>query len=119
MKISPNIRGNIKVIVLNLSLALELVYWIMKEILLNLSRALGLAYWVKIDTERPCCTYYFGPFLKAKEAEEAKIGYLEDLKQEGALGITVAIDHFKPQELTICNELAEMFDSKVVSVVGS
>ena len=108
-----------KSIVLNFSLALGLVYWIMKEILLNLSRTLGLAYWVKIDTKRPCCTYYFGPFLKAKEAEEATIGYLEDLKQEGALGITVAIDHFKPQELTIYDELAEMFDSKVVSVVGS
>ena len=108
-----------KSIVLNSSLALGLAYWIMKEILLNLSHTLGLAYWVKIDTERPCCTYYFGPFLKVKEAEAAKIGYLEDLKQEGALGITVSIDHFKPQELTICDELAEIFDSKVVSIVGS
>ena len=108
-----------KAIVLNSSLALGLAYWIMKEILLNLSRALGLAYWVKIDTKQPCCTYYFGPFLKVKEAEAAKFGYLEDLKQEGALGITVSIDHFKPQELTICDELAEMFDSKVVSIVGS
>ena len=108
-----------KSIVLNSSLALGLAYWIMKEILLNLTHTLGLAYWVKIDTERPCCTYYFGPFLKVKEAEAAKIGYLEDLKQEGAVGITVSIDHFKPQELTICDELAEMFDSKVVSIVGS
>ena len=108
-----------KSIILNSSLALGLAYWIMKEILLNLTHTLGLAYWVKIDTERPCCTYYFGPFLKVKEAEAAKIGYLEDLKQEGALGITVSIDHFKPQELTICDELAEMFDSKVVSIVGS
>ncbi len=108
-----------KAIVLNLSLALALVYWIMKEILLNLARTVGLAYWVKIDTERPCCTYYFGPFIKAKEAEAAKIGYIEDLKQEGALGITVTIDHFKPQELTICDDLAEMFDSSVVPIFGS
>ena len=108
-----------KAIVLNFSLALGLVYWIMKEILLNISRALGLAYWVKVDTEQPCCTYYFGPFLKAQEAETAKIGYLEDLKQEGALGITVSIDHFKPQELTICDDLAEMLDSSVVPMFGS
>ena len=108
-----------KAIVLNFSLALGLFYWIMKEILLNIYLSLGLAYWVKIDTERPCCTYYFGPFIKIKEAEAAKFGYVEDLKQEGALGITVSIDHFKPQELTICDELAEMFDPKVISVVGS
>lgn len=108
-----------KAIVLNSYLALELVYLTMKEILLSLSLSLGLAYWVKIDTERPRCTYYFGPFLKIKEAEAAKIGYIEDLKQENALGITVAIDRFKPQELTICDDLIEMFEAKVIPVFGS
>ena len=106
-----------KSIVLNFYLALELFYWIMKDISLTLSDTLGFAYWVKIDTELPCCTYYFGPFVRIKSAEEAKIGYIEDLKQEGALGITVSIDHFKPQELTICDDLVEMFDTKVVSIV--
>lgn len=91
----------------------------MKDILLNLSRILGFAYWVKIDTELPRCTYYFGPFLRIKEAEAAKIGYIEDLKQEEALGIQVSIDHFKPQELTICDDLVEMFDPKVISIMGS
>lgn len=91
----------------------------MKEILLNLSLALGLAYWVKVDTEQPCCTYYFGPFLKIKEAQAAKIGYIEDLKEEGALGITVSIDNFKPKELTICDDLVEIFDPKVIPILGS
>ena len=91
----------------------------MKDILLNLSRTVGLAYWVEIDTELPRCTYYFGPFLKIKSAKAAQIGYVEDLKQEEALGITVSIDHFKPQELTVCDDLVEMFDPKVISIVGS
>lgn len=108
-----------KAIVLNSYLALELVYLIMKEILLSISLALGLAYWVKIDTDRPCCTYYFGPFMRSKEAEAATTGYIEDLKEEGALGITVTIDHFKPQELTICDDLIEMFDPKVLPIFGS
>ena len=91
----------------------------MNELLLNLSLSLGLAYWVKIDTQAPICTYYFGPFLKSKEAESAKIGYIEDLKQEGALEIKVVIGHFKPKELTICDDLVEIFDVKVVPAFGS
>ena len=108
-----------KSIVLNLYLVLELLYWIMKDILLTLSHSLGLAYWVKIDTELPRCTYYFGPFIRIKSAEESKMGYIEDLKQEGALGITVSVDHFRPQELTICDDLVEMFDTKVISILRS
>jgi len=91
----------------------------MKETLLSLSRVLGLAYWVKIDTEIPCCTYYFGPFLKIKEAKVAQYGYIEDLKHENALRITVTIDRFKPQELTICDDLIEMFEAKVIPIFGS
>lgn len=62
---------------------------------------LGLAWWVEIVTLDPECTYYFGPFMSAKEAELARNGYIEDLESEGAKGISVAIKRCQPQELTI------------------
>jgi hypothetical protein len=61
-------------------------------------------WWVKIDTETPQCTYYFGPFDSITEAKQTQPGYVEDLEQEGAKGITVLISQFKPQTLTICEE---------------
>lgn len=64
---------------------------------------LGLAWWVEIFTLHPECTYYFGPFMSAKEAKLAQDGYIEDLEGEGAQGISVAIKRCQPQELTIDN----------------
>lgn len=61
-------------------------------------------WWVKIDTQTPHCTYYFGPFDNAKEATKTKPGFVEDLEQEGATGITVLVSQFNPQNLTICEE---------------
>lgn len=60
-----------------------------------------LAWWVEIITTEPACTYYFGPFISAKEALLSKDGYIEDLEQEQAQGITVEIKQCHPQELTI------------------
>jgi hypothetical protein len=80
----------------------------MKELLINLINVVGLAWWVEIITASPRCTYYFGPFLTAKEAEEAQDGYLQDLEEEGALGIRVEIKRCKPTELTISDELGKM-----------
>lgn len=60
-----------------------------------------LAWWVKIGTAQPHCTYYFGPFASAREAEIAQSGYVEDLEREGAQEITVKIEWCQPQELTI------------------
>ena len=62
----------------------------------------GLAWWVEINTSQPICTYYFGPFMSSKEAELARSGYIEDLEQEAAQGITVRIQQCKPERLTIC-----------------
>jgi hypothetical protein len=76
----------------------------MKELLIEILNFVGLAYWVEIITENPTCTYYFGPFLQAKAAENATEGYLEDLKNEGATGIKVQIKRCKPGNLTICDE---------------
>lgn len=68
---------------------------------------LGFAYWVEILTDNPKCTYYFGPFLTQKEAISAKDGYIEDLNNENAQGITVTIKRCKPNNLTICDDLGD------------
>lgn len=60
------------------------------------------AWWVKIATEMPHCTYYFGPFDSVTEANETQPGYVEDLEREGAKGITVDISQSQPKTLTIC-----------------
>lgn len=59
------------------------------------------AWWVEIFTEKPKCTYFFGPFVCAKEAELAIPGYIEDLQQESAQGIAIASRRCQPKELTI------------------
>ena len=79
----------------------------LKEILTNFFHGLGWAWWVEIVTQTPDCTYYFGPFLSTKEATNALNGYVEDLEQEGAVGIQVQVKRCKPQSLTIAEDLAE------------
>lgn len=69
--------------------------------LANIANVLGLAWWVEVTTASPRCTYYFGPFLSADEAESAQGGYVEDLEQEGAQGITATVKRCKPEALTI------------------
>jgi hypothetical protein len=76
----------------------------MKEVLIKLLQILGWAYWVEITTDNPSCTYYFGPFLSEKDAQVAKGGYIEDLNNEGAEGISVSIKRCKPSDLTIFDE---------------
>ncbi|HIK11293.1 MAG TPA: DUF1816 domain-containing protein [Oscillatoriaceae cyanobacterium M33_DOE_052] len=73
----------------------------MKEAFTSYLEKLELAWWVEIFTLHPECTYYFGPFMSAKEAELARDGYIEDLEGEGAQGISVQIKRCQPQELTI------------------
>ena len=84
----------------------------LKEMLISLLHAFGLAWWVEIVTQNPRCTYYFGPFLSAKEANMAKPGYLEDLEQEGATGIIVIVKRCKPSRLTIAEDLEERVERK-------
>ena len=90
----------------------------MKEILRGILSNLGWAYWAKIETAKPSCTYYFGPFLSIEEAKSARVGYLEDLTQEGAVGITSEIKRCKPTELTVINEQEESLDFKPVPAFG-
>ncbi|MBE9165993.1 DUF1816 domain-containing protein [Pleurocapsales cyanobacterium LEGE 06147] len=79
---------------------------------LNLNRQ-GLTWWVEIQTNIPRCIYYFGPFESAKEARLSQVGYLEDLLEEKARGITVEIKQCQPENLTIFEE-----ETKLVSHGG-
>lgn len=88
----------------------------LKENLINLLHSLGLAWWVEIVTQNPRCTYYFGPFLSSKEAEAAKVGYLEDLEQEGAQEIAVKIKRCKPGNLTVAEDFGEKLEPYVKPV---
>jgi Domain of unknown function (DUF1816) len=75
-----------------------------QDIWSNALHLVGQAWWVEITTDRPPCTYYFGPFTTAVEADAAKSGYVEDLESESAQGIQVAIKRCKPVQLTIDRE---------------
>lgn len=83
-----------------------------KEVLTNLFHSLGWAWWVEIATQSPRCTYYFGPFLSVKEANAAKVGYVEDLEHEGAQEITVNVKRCKPTALTIADDLGEKLERR-------
>jgi Domain of unknown function (DUF1816) len=66
------------------------------------------AWWVEIFTAQPKCTYYFGPFSGAGEAEIASKGFIEDLEGEFAQGIETKIDkHSQPDLLTIEHDSIE------------
>lgn len=73
----------------------------LKEIFTSGLEQLGFAWWIEIVTVEPACTYYFGPFTSGEEAELAQAGYVEDIKQEGAQGMSVQVKWCKPQELTV------------------
>lgn len=79
----------------------------MRESLVRLLDFFGFACWVKVKTDSPHCTYYFGPFLNCSEAENEKPGYLEDLQLEGAQVVAVSVKRCKPTKLTVYDELAE------------
>lgn len=73
----------------------------LEDVTLTLLEKLGLAWWIEVTTTAPHCTYYFGPFATKSEAESHQSGYLEDLGDEGATGITANIKRCQPKELTI------------------
>ena len=79
----------------------------MQESLVRLIDFFGFAWWVKVKTNSPHCTYYFGPFLNRRQAENEKPGYVEDLQFEGAQGIEASTKRCKPVKLTVYDELAE------------
>lgn len=91
----------------------------MKEIWVTLLEALGQAWWVEVSTEAPCCTYYFGPFVSASEAEAAKAGYIQDLEQENAQNIRAVAKRCKPLSLTIEHEAEASRSGKPTPLMSS
>jgi hypothetical protein len=76
----------------------------MNELWLNTLEFLGLAWWIEVTTESPNCTYFFGPYVSAREAEAAQAGFIEDLEQEGARNIQAEVKRCRPTQLTIFDE---------------
>jgi hypothetical protein len=76
----------------------------LNEMILALLERLRLAWWIEMTTANPSCIYYFGPFRTYEQAEAARFGYIEDLEQEGAQGISLAIKRGQPTDLTVENE---------------
>ncbi|MEQ9237004.1 DUF1816 domain-containing protein [Coleofasciculus sp. E2-BRE-01] len=79
---------------------------------------LGLAWWLKIVTDNPHCTYYFGPFGSGKQAKLHQSGYIEDLKEEGSQIRVTELKQGQPQLLTISeNEPANNFKCGIFDFV--
>ncbi|MEA5509721.1 DUF1816 domain-containing protein [Crocosphaera sp. UHCC 0190] len=67
----------------------------------NMLQTIQIPWWIIIHTNVPLCTYYFGPFDNLEEANNAQLGYIEDLNQEKAQDIKVIIKQCQPTNLTI------------------
>ena len=64
-----------------------------------------LLWWLEIKTTKPYCLYYFGPFDSRQEARLHQDGYVEDLVEEQAEGISIKLlKQCQPKELTICSD---------------
>lgn len=60
-----------------------------------------MPWWIEIKTNQPYCIYYFGPFDTIGQARRNRGGYIEDLVEEKAYGITAEIKQCSPNNLTI------------------
>lgn len=65
------------------------------------SQKLTPFWWLEIETVQPQCTYYYGPFKSAPEAESYQHRYVEDFRAEPSPPITVKIRTCQPETLTI------------------
>jgi Domain of unknown function (DUF1816) len=57
-------------------------------------------WWIELKTANPSYVYYFGPFLTADEAKKSRLGYIQDLTDEGAEVNATTVLWCKPQQLT-------------------
>ncbi len=72
----------------------------------NLIKQYQLLWWLEIKTAKPYCIYWFGPFASPQEARLDQAGYVEDLVEEQAEGITIKLklQQYQPKALTICSD---------------
>jgi hypothetical protein len=88
------------------------------EIWTNALDLVGRAWWVEISTTEPKCTYYFGPFASAEVANLAQAGYIEDLESERAQVVKVQVKRCKPNRLTIDDDMGELKDRELRTVLS-
>lgn len=79
----------------------------MEELILSILEFFGQAWWIEVKTQFPRCSYYFGPFVRKREAEKWKPGYIKDLEGEGAEIVSLVIKRCKPAILTQVEEEQE------------
>ncbi len=53
----------------------------------NFGNKLGLAWWAKVETQTPCATYWYGPFLTKRSLNENLEIFIKDLSEEGSSDI--------------------------------
>ena len=64
-------------------------------------KAEEFGWWIKIVTEKPLYTYYFGAFDSYSEAVKYQSGYIQDLTKEGSRILNIGIQKCLPRQLTI------------------
>jgi len=69
-----------------------------KKLIRNIGNKLGLAWWAKIETEDPCCTYWFGPFITKRSLKENISSFINDLSDEGTKNIKHSLVRCKKEE---------------------
>ena len=63
-----------------------------------------LGWYIEILTARPLCLYYFGSFGTEQEAQQLQSGFVEDLRLENALIISINHRFFQPSEVTLTGD---------------
>lgn len=58
-------------------------------------------WWIRVVTQRPNYTYYFGPFLDRVTAENKQMGFIEDLTSEDAVIDQVSVLLCEPSAVTV------------------
>ena len=64
----------------------------------NLGNKLGLAWWAKIETDQPCITYWFGPFITKHSLKENMSSFIKDLADEVSKNIKHSLVRCKKEE---------------------
>ena len=59
---------------------------------------LGLAWWAKVETDQPCITYWYGPFLTKRSLKDNISFFIKDLSDEGSTNIQYSLVRCKKEE---------------------
>ena len=62
---------------------------------------LAFGWWIEVCLANPLRVNYFGQFESWAEAEYAKLGYIDDLTQEGAVVTRAVVRRCRPSQLTL------------------